>query len=88
MRGDSEGGGALVESAKRSGCEASSAGRRDMCARMEEALRASTVLEYNIWNGEKKGKGYLRVGVRTPALPLTRLKSSSCLQHTRMPPWW
>ena len=47
-RGGSEGAGALVESVKRSGCEASSAGSRDICARMEDALRASTVLEYNI----------------------------------------
>jgi hypothetical protein len=45
---ESEGAGALVESVKRSGCDASSAGRRDMWARMEDALRARTVLEYNI----------------------------------------
>jgi hypothetical protein len=36
-REESEGVGALVESVKRKGCEASSAGRRDMCARMEDA---------------------------------------------------
>jgi hypothetical protein len=48
-RDDSEGAGALAESVNRSGCEASSAGRRDMCARMEDALRANTVLEYNIF---------------------------------------
>ena len=47
--GESEDAGALVESVKRSGWEASSAGRREMCARMEDALRASTVLEYNIF---------------------------------------
>jgi hypothetical protein len=46
---ESEDAGALVESVKRSGWEASSAGRREMCARMEDALRASTVLEYNMF---------------------------------------
>jgi len=46
--GESDDAGALVESVKRNGWEASSAGRRDMCARMDDALRASTVLEYNI----------------------------------------
>lgn len=47
--GESDGAGALVERVKRSGCDASSAGRREMCARMEDALRASTVLEYNMF---------------------------------------
>jgi len=36
-REESEGAGALAESVKRKGCEASSAGRRDKCARMEDA---------------------------------------------------
>jgi hypothetical protein len=36
-REESEGAGALAERVKKKGCEASSAGRRDMCARMEDA---------------------------------------------------
>ena len=46
--GESDDTGALVESVKRSGWEVTSAGRRVMCARIEDALRASTVLEYNM----------------------------------------
>ena len=45
---DSDERGVFVEIVKRSGCAASSAGRRDICARIDDALRASTVLEYNI----------------------------------------
>ena len=44
----SDGAGALVERLKRRGGEAISAGRRDMCARIEDALRASTVVQYNM----------------------------------------
>ena len=36
-----DGFGAFVESVKRKGWEASSAGRRDICARLEDGLRAS-----------------------------------------------
>ena len=44
----SDGAGALVERLKRRGGEAISVGRRDMCARIEDALRASTVVQYNM----------------------------------------
>jgi hypothetical protein len=44
-REDSDETGVFVEIVKRSGCAASSAGRRDICARIEDAFRASMVLE-------------------------------------------
>lgn len=50
-RGDSDGAGVLVERVKRSGWEASEAGRHDMCARTDDALRARTVLAYNMKDG-------------------------------------
>jgi len=46
--GESEAVGALAESAKRSGWAPSSAGRRDRRERIDDALRARIVLEYNI----------------------------------------
>jgi hypothetical protein len=54
-RGDSDGAGVLVERVKRSGWEASEAGRHDMCARTDDALRARTVLAYNMWTGFHDG---------------------------------
>jgi hypothetical protein len=47
-RDESDEGGVFVEIVKRSGCAASSTGRRDIWARIDDALQASTVLEYNI----------------------------------------
>jgi hypothetical protein len=47
-RDESDEGGVFVEIVKRSGCAARSGGRRDIWARIDDALRASTVLEYNI----------------------------------------
>ena len=46
--GESDEVGAFAERAKRSGCAASSAGRRDRRERMDDALRARIVLEYSI----------------------------------------
>ena len=48
-RGDKDEMGVFVESVKRNGCAASSAGRRDIRASMAVAFRASTVLEYSIF---------------------------------------
>ena len=48
-RGDKDEMGVFVESVKRNGCAASSAGRRDICASMEAAFRASMMLEYSIF---------------------------------------
>jgi hypothetical protein len=73
-REDSDETGVFVEIVKRRGWAASSAGMRDICARIEAAFRASTVLAYSI----------LRVSLQASTRQPLQLTNNTTLSYGMM----